>query len=206
MSRSALVATVAAVVVAASLGAGLWARANETVGEQDHPTVPQLIKALEPELGDAQDALLADGVLTREEFESAQDRVAACLETRGIRPIRQPGGVGGATTVIGEAPAGTPPDEGAKTFMACQEEHVGKLGIIWAEQHRPSAAEQADKERAERECLVANGGADLVGHQIGNTTIFPPGSLGHWLFLKCHMGFEASLPALIPKERGGQGP
>ncbi|MEO8539459.1 MAG: hypothetical protein ABI577_06930 [bacterium] len=141
---------------AASLGVGGWAWADESRGEQAHQTVPGLIASIKPQLNDGEKAALADGVLTREEYDAAQGRVVSCLEAAGLTVHREPGrGPGG----IDEIWAESPPSAGdlGNVFLDCYQRYQGKLSLIWAEQNRPTADALAQRGAAIDSCLASKG-------------------------------------------------
>ena len=155
-SKAKLLTAATFTVLAVSLAIGGWVSVQESSSEQEHPTVAQLIESIRPELNDEQEAALADGVLTREEYEAALDRVAACLEASGLKVIRQPGvGPGGVDGIVTESPAsaGDPRD----VVLGCHERHQGKLSMVWAEQNRPTADELAAHASAVDSCMVSKG-------------------------------------------------
>jgi hypothetical protein len=155
-SKTKVLTTAAFTVFAASLAVGGWAWAQESSSEQEHPTAPQLIESLKPELNEEQEAALADGVLTREEYDAALDRVVVCLEAEGLTVHREPGrGPGGVDQIWTESPAsaGGPRD----VVLGCYERHQGKLSMVWAEQNRPTADEFAAHASAVDSCMASKG-------------------------------------------------
>ncbi len=148
--------TVAVALCAASLAVGGWAWAEQSSGEQGHPTALQLIESLKPELNGEQAAALADGVLTRREYDAARDRVVACLEANGLVVHREPGrGPGG----VDELWAESPPSAGdlGDVFLECYERHQGKLSMVWAEQNRPTADALSVRASALDSCMASKG-------------------------------------------------
>lgn len=164
MNRMTVITAAAAVIVATSLGVGGWAWAQESASEQAHLTVPQLVKAVKPQLNDEQQRSLADGVLTRAEYDAALDRVVGCLQAAGGAVQRVPGrGPGGVDELMTEWRPGSDPRD---TTLACYDRHIGKLSMIWAEQHRPTSQQFADHAKALDGCLVASGAAHVAGKSL----------------------------------------
>lgn len=152
MSRTTILTTTALVVLSVSMAVGGWAWARETSGAQDLPTVPQLIAAFEPEWTDEQESILEDGVITREEYAAATDRVAECLEGYGLTVQREQGmGPGGIDLLSTESPASS--GDPRSRIMDCYERYRGKLAIIWAEQNRPTADQLAERAADINTCL-----------------------------------------------------
>lgn len=174
----------AGLVVASSIALGTWAWTRGAAGSEDHPTVPQLIQDLEPQLNDEQNDVLADGVLTLGEYDGAFERAAACLREKGLAPSLTRGGIAGAY----EISAGGPPAAGSEPtadFVGCVEKHVGKLGIVWAEQNRPTPEQLAAKQAKTDQCLVSYGLGRLVGVWLHSSE---PGTVEHWAFVTCQLG------------------
>jgi len=125
-------------------------------GEQLHPTAQQLITALEKDFNDDQAAALADGILTRAEYDSARQRVVSCLEANGLEVHREPGrGPGGVDELWAES--GPSAGDLGNVFLNCYARYQGKLGLIWAEQNRPTADALAQRETAIDSCLTSKG-------------------------------------------------
>jgi hypothetical protein len=153
-----------ACMLALALGGFAWARSAS--GANSHPSVPELVASLQPQLSDEQNDLLADGVLTSAEYEGAIDRVATCTSVGGLTVVRHPGaGVGGSTQLEVQGDTRVMPvDEINAAYTHCIDRFTGKLGIVWAEEHRPTAAEADASQAAIDACLVAHGQPGLVGH------------------------------------------
>ncbi len=155
MSKAKLVTLCAFFVLAASSALGGWAWAKQSSGAQEHPTAPQLIDALKDEWSEEQEVIVADGVITRDEYNATVERVAQCLMAGGMTVNRQPGGPGGVDELLMEWPAsaGSPRD----LVLGCYERYQGKLSMVWAEQNRPTAEEAAAHGAAIDECLASKG-------------------------------------------------
>jgi hypothetical protein len=156
MSKLKLATTAVLVVVAATSAVGGWVWARQSSGAQEHPTAPQLIDLLRDQWNDEQEAVLADGVITLEEYNATTERVARCLEADGLTVYRLRGaGVGGADELSLEAPAatGSPRD----VVLGCYERHQGKLSMVWAEQNRPTTEELTAHAAAIDSCLARRG-------------------------------------------------
>jgi hypothetical protein len=151
--RTTLLTATMAVVAATSVALGGWAWARDTSGEQEHPTAPQLIEALNDEWNQEQDAILADGVITLEEYNRTTDVVAVCLQRLGLTVHRDVGaGPGGADQLWTESQ-----HDPGDAFLACYERHQGKLSMVWAEQNRPTPDQVAAHAADVNACLVAKG-------------------------------------------------
>ncbi|MGH2608523.1 MAG: hypothetical protein ACRDHF_05485 [Tepidiformaceae bacterium] len=180
----------AAILVLAAAGIALWGWYDGGSTAQEHPAVPQLIEALEPELNDEQAALLADGALTLTEYEGAIERVAACVEAKGLTVTRLPGeGVGGSTSLRVSNDGSIPLETGAAWHAECREAHTGKLGIVWAETNRGEFEQALARED---ECLAAKGADHLVGRAFFRLTPdeweargWGPGSFEFWAAFVC---------------------
>jgi hypothetical protein len=200
MSAARIAYAAGAGLVVLAAGLVLWEPGEEASTTQEHPTVPELIEAIAPILGDQQEALLDDGVLTLEEYEGAVERVAACVEAKGLTVTRLPGeGVGGSTHLRVSSDGSVPLEVGSTWHAECRETHTGKLGIIWAETNR---AEFEATLVAEDECLVAKGADHLVGRAFWRLTPeewdargWGPGSFEFWAAGVCTAGLDWKTPA-----------
>lgn len=200
MTARRAVYSLVGVLIAVTVGIALWSQRDQASTRQEHPTVPQLIEALGPTLTDEQEALLADGVLTLEEYEGAIERVAACVEAKGLTVTRLPGeGVGGSTHLSVSNDGSIPLSVGSTWHAECREQQTGKLGIIWAETNR---AEFEATLVAEDECLVAKGADHLVGRAFWRLTPeewdargWGPGSFEFWAAGVCTAGLDWKTPA-----------
>jgi hypothetical protein len=159
MSQRAVVPLVSATAVAVLLAGVLWVNIRPSSGGQEHPTTEQLITELAPGLPPTQSDLLADGVLTSDEYEGAIERSAQCMEAAGLSVTRHPGaGVGDSTAleVAGDLRAMSL-EEIRSAHINCVETHQGRLGIVWAEMHRPSAEQLAREAQTFDECVTDAG-------------------------------------------------
>lgn len=156
MSSKRMLPATAIAVLAASLALSGWAWVEQSSGQQEHLTSSQLVDSLRPGLNDEQAVALADGVLTREEYDAARDRVAACLEGNGLTVHREPGrGPGGVDEIWAESPATA--GNLSDAFRNCYERYQGKLSMVWAEQNRPTSDQLAARERAVDVCMTSKG-------------------------------------------------
>ncbi|HSE46793.1 MAG TPA: hypothetical protein VLA89_15840 [Gemmatimonadales bacterium] len=137
---------------------------SSSSGGQEHPTTAQLITSLGPTLPAPQADLLADGVLTKDEYEGAIEREGSCMEADGLMVTRRPGeGVGGSTQLDVAADLRRMTlDEIRAAHTTCVDQYVGRLAIVWAEMHRPTSAELAADEDRFGACMADHGFADLV--------------------------------------------
>jgi len=113
--------------------------------------------ASEPPLSAAptQDEILADGVVTRTEFQAAAQAVVDCLNQMGYTASIGLGVGGGASfNVMGGE------DTADQAFSSCHGEHMGRIELIWADQNAPSP---------EREMAFYNAVVDCVEAQTGES-------------------------------------
>lgn len=117
-------------------------------GEPDRREPPEWLRALNPALvlefdrvPERQVAVLLDGDLTFDEYEAATLAAISCTAERGF-PL-----IGDVTydRVANEfdySIQGGPTAQGvAEAYNECLDTHVGYLGVVWFEMHKPTIAE-----------------------------------------------------------------
>jgi hypothetical protein len=92
-----------------------------------YATEPPLDAAPSPE------EILADGVVTRAEYQAAAEATLDCLRARGIRA-----GFGLSATGTPSYSTRDADDPEGQSLASCLGEHVGRVSLVWADQNAPS--------------------------------------------------------------------
>ena len=105
-------------------------------------------------------AALADGEVTRGEYDAAFSNFATCLQAAGFSFVEGPTLTRFETYYFVLArPGGTAGD--AQAGMAdrerCQREHFDALQFAWARQHQPTANDRTEARRLTASCLNSDG-------------------------------------------------
>ncbi|MCA9832240.1 MAG: hypothetical protein R3B97_07925 [Dehalococcoidia bacterium] len=161
------------VIVALVAGAvGSWALAGLSAEAKDSPPaslVPSAADAahqLDPATSEQQRAALADGVVTREEYEQAVEATAQCLESAGaganVVAIREPGrGPGGTTRLSWQSSVSTQSNAGLQgDLLGCFTRHKSAVERVWGIQLITPEAVEA-MWQAMDSCLDAAGFPEL---------------------------------------------
>lgn len=194
---SALPVTALVVAVATSI----WFQEEPAASQQQYLTNDELVElAVQEPLPAMQQQILADGMISLEEYNGAVEQVMSCVEDGGLRVNRLGGtGVGGALQFEVEGdPRILSPDATTELHMGCWETFVGDLGMIWASQNRPTAAQIADREAAFDICVAANGFPEFAGDRgdLAAPGRLEPNSRGQWVYFGCiEGGADWKLPA-----------
>lgn len=167
LTKTRLTVASGLVLVSAFAAAGFWmgmfdrASADKDEGDgtavtravfEDGPAGPgRVVEA--GNVSDAQAAALADGYVTRGEYESAVNAAFECIKDSGREVKRAPYWDATGTRLEYEFWAG--PSDGAD--QDCQDEHSLLVDISWTVQNQPSDAQLGAAIVALRECLVARG-------------------------------------------------
>lgn len=100
------------------------------------------------------DAVLADGSVTHEEMAAALNRMVACINDAGFQSRLE-------TFVprlrieisVAEGPAGNDQAAMDAAYASCEAKHVSLVSVAYAEEHRLTAAEMAERNAARVECM-----------------------------------------------------
>ena len=182
--RGAVLASLAVVAGVAVLAVRLLATNRPASGDQQHG----LIEHASPSFTDRQAEIVADGVITLDEYNGAMERVIACVEAGGIQVRRLPGkGVGGSlqfegfvdTSVIAQGTADA-------LDRDCRDRYTSSLNMIWAEQNRPTQAQAEETWRGVEQCFVDNEQPQLVGQEgLAEPGRLEAGSRAFWIYFGC---------------------
>ena len=157
---------VAALIV---LGAGVLSAAGAVAfsdGEESHATpqfvpAPELAATLAAQATDPSvEAILADGVVTQEEYDESIQRTAACLSPLRIELAPRGNGQPGFTA---DSPADLDAAVAASAIRECTERHLSLVGRVRVAQNRPTAEQVARLISAVDACLASAGWAQLQG-------------------------------------------
>lgn len=96
-----------------------------------------------------QDHALADGVVSREEYDGAIANAVACMRSVGLDARPAPGGV----ETFGDAT-----DEQIAAGKSCVTRHAERLSFEWALQNQPADAEREAAAADATRCFRAGGG------------------------------------------------
>ncbi len=109
--------------------------------------------AEQPGLSEYQKGLLEDGRLTFPEYEQAVFRTVGCLEAAGFHDIRtELRSQSRGYTIDVAFPDGVSPEIAEASLDECFDESLSVVQVAFAEENRPTEAEQARMEDRRREC------------------------------------------------------
>jgi hypothetical protein len=100
------------------------------------------------------DAVLADGTVTHEEMEAALIRMVGCINDAGFQSRLE-------TFVprlrieisVSKGPAGNDQAAMDAAYASCEAKHVSLVSVAYAEEHRLTAAEVAERNAARVDCM-----------------------------------------------------
>lgn len=155
-------ASVVAVFVLAGTVLGAVTGLQAGIGQESGPLPASELAAIladEPS-SPLQQAALADGTVTPQEYTDATNRTQACLEEAGVKVEQEPG-PGGTIGLRMFYPADRPAGDVDTDIEGCLQEHRGSLGRVWAAQSLPSEEEVEELSGTIRRCLESAGFSDV---------------------------------------------
>lgn len=184
LSRMKLFLTILTASIVGGLAwVGVASFGPRTSRSNDLPATPESapLRNRPEEASPAQQAALADGIVTWDEYAAAVQANTRCIRDAGI-PVSDPQLLPGKVLNGTAGPFATEDEmnRASPKILACNAEHLNAVATRWTTENAPSAAKLEEARLALRECLsgqavtvgVNNGRDDFVGAAINHPAEF----------------------------------
>ena len=154
--KSVAVAVSSFVVVTAALTAAMTSGVFASAGEPRVPTLDEVVSQAQRQASDSQASILADGVVTWDEHESAIAATAACLSESGVS-VEMRAAQGKRPSQIGFAVSSREEGTAAEEHLrGCRAEHLDAVDAVWLRAALPEDVERRANEYLST-CLLERG-------------------------------------------------
>jgi hypothetical protein len=181
-----------ALLVVAAVAAVASDQATGGRARSTYPSGPEMAAALDAGVSAEQRGALADGVVTRQEYEAAIEATAVCLERTGapagVKVLRDAGaGPAGTTRLTWTSTVGDAETGASELMRGCFERHSSAVHLVWELENVPSPQTLERRSRAIGTCLAAAGLSEVQGMIMFDVQKkFGPASREAIGLLECH--------------------